>query len=62
MIFLGVQVTGTEIIHVSLGARNNRKLMCIGLNYVKSGNLNSQKDPKDKAFSMQNITFRAKMY
>ena len=29
---------------------------------VNSGNLNSEKDSKDKAFSMKNITFRPKMY
>ena len=62
MVFLAVQVKGTDVIQVIFGAQNNRKLICIDLNDVNSGNLNSEKDPKDEAFSMKNITFRPKMY
>ena len=38
------------------------KLICIDLNDVHSSNLNSQKDPKDEAFSMKNIEFRPIIY
>ena len=62
MVFLAVQVRGTDVIYVIFWTRNNRKLICIDLNDVNSGNLNSEKDSKDKVFSMKNITFRPKMY
>ena len=56
MVFLGVQVTGIDVIKDIFGARNNRKLICIDLNDFKSSNFNSQEDPKDEAFSMRIIT------
>jgi hypothetical protein len=52
MVFLAVKVSGTDVIFV---ARNNRKLICIALNDVSSGNFNSQKDREDDVFHKENI-------
>ena len=43
VIFLAVEGTGTDFIQVTLGARNNRKLICIDLNDINSDVINSKK-------------------
>jgi hypothetical protein len=52
MVFLAVKVSGTDVIFV---ARNNKKLICIALNDVSSGNFNSQKDREDDVFHKKYI-------
>ena len=43
VVFLALQVTGTDVILVISEVRNNRKLICIDFNDVNSGNLNNQR-------------------
>ena len=50
MVFLAVQFTGTEVIWDSFRERNNRKLICIALNDISSGNFNCQKYHKDEVY------------
>ena len=59
VVFLAVQVTRTGAF---LGHETIKNSLCIDLNDVNSGNLSSQKDRKDKAFPMKNVTFRPKIY
>ena len=40
----------------------NKKFICTDSNDVNYGNLNRQKDLKDEASSVENITFRPKIY
>ena len=62
MVFFAVQVTRTDVLKSFLGHENIENSLSIDLNDVNSGNLSSQKDPKDKAFPMKNITFRPKIH
>jgi hypothetical protein len=55
MAFFTVKVSGTDVIQVIFVARNNRKLICIALNDVSSGNFNSLKDHEDDVFHKENI-------
>ena len=62
MVILVVKDSETDVIYVIFVARNNRKLICIALNDVSSGNYNSHKDYEDDVFQRKYIAFHLKMY